>query len=76
LFSPFHIVNSYVINSVNNFADTIIMEVTEDQITIWMQERIEKRDFAGAAGQPNDFLDEYDLANVLAQQPDNLYYVQ
>ena len=44
------------------------MKVTEDQITKWMKERIEKRDFTGAAGLSKDFLYEHDISNVFAPQ--------
>ena len=39
--------------------------MTEEQITNWMQERIDNRDFTDAAGLAKGFLDEHNITNVL-----------
>ena len=39
--------------------------MTEEQITKWMQERIDNRDFTDAAGLAKEFLDEHNITNVV-----------
>ena len=39
--------------------------MNEEQITKWMKERIDRRDFTDAAGLARDFLQEHDINNVL-----------